>query len=501
MGIKAYDHQAITGLSNSGTDNNIGAWNVGFNIGAQLVDLPVGCPGLLIKTINTISSNRWAGIRINGEASPEFLVDMGASQGRVDFIKLKPGDIVDFYRESAEIEFRVLFALDSTWTLFDVASRPSLASSGGSFTTRTISECPENSTVITGAHRWRPIGEATNITNAPSGQQLIKLNGSKQYTAATTTTIPIIGYTTGTVNWRPWLADTLTYTADSTWRAASNEYADNRGAHLLSDKTGTALEFDFRSRGSAYASAAGNGPDENYFTDLNSLGQFDYLAETTLTAPVYIMATIPDAEIVEISISEIDQAITGEQSTANFNAAFSATSFSITGDGITKNSAASIVDADTASFLMPQWVDLETCVAIGAVTITATDGTETTAGFPDALTMEYQNPDAFAPTPFNSIILTSVGAGALGVSPIFQIGTQVVFDSTRCDVGLDGRVTFDSYSGQTALWYRNPDDKIARLVIIDTVGGEIIVIHQTKIIGSKITATSIKSKSLTGSKI
>jgi hypothetical protein len=449
MGIKAYDHQAITGLSNSGTTDNLGAWNVGFDVGAQLVDIPVGCPGLLIKTINTVSSNRWAGIRINGEASPEFLVDMGASQGRADFIKLKPGDIVDFYRESAEIEFRVLFALDSTWTLFDVASRPSLASSGGSFTTRTISECPENSTVITGAHRWRPIGEATNITNAPSGQQIIKLDGSKQYTAATTTTIPVIGYTTGTVNWRPWLADTLTYTADSTWRAASNEYADNRGAHLLSDKTGTALEFDFRSRGSAYASAAGNGPDENYFTDLNSLGQFDYLAESTLTAPVYIMATIPDVEVNAVTITSIDQFIAGEPFEITFSAPFSATSISATGGDVTV-----VIPVSGGAGIAPMWTATEECLKFGNVTITATDGVDTTDGFVQA----YSIFDGYTAVELSSVSLTNYRAGT---SPSLKVSSLVAYPPA-ITIDPDGGVDSGSTPGTYLIYDRDPDDFICR---------------------------------------
>ena len=470
MGVKTYDHQALTGISDSGTTDGSGTWNVGVNLSAQLSAIPDNAKGALIKTINTSSSARWSGIRINGEATAEFLASMTGNNNRWDFIEFKNGiPTIDFYRQSNSIEFRVLWVLDYTWHFFQRASRPTISSSGGSPASRTIAECPAASTAITTAFRWRPTSESTNITNTPTGQQLIKLDADKTFTSLAGSTQTVIGYTTD-ADWRPWLADTVSYTADSTWRAASNEYSDRRGAYLCADKTGSNLEFDFRARGSSYASAVGNAADENYFTDLNSLGQFDYLAETGLSVPLYVMATVPDAQELIEQITDIDQSITGQTSTANFNTPFAATSFAITGDTITKTASATTVDADTASFLMPQWVDLETCVALGDVVITATDGTDTTADFSDELSMQYQHPDAGSPVDFDYVELTSVGAAALSVIPLLQIGAQVAFDSTRCDVGLDGRVTFESYSGQSALWYRNPDDKIARLVIIDTSG-------------------------------
>lgn len=498
MGVKAYDHQLITGLSNSGVTDGSGAWNVGVNLSLQLAAMPANAKGVVIKTINLISSAQWAGIRVNGEATTEFQLDFTGIAYRIDFIPLFGNTLIDLYRESANIEFRVLWVLDQTWTMFPVNSRPSLASSAGAFTTRTVIECPENSAVITGGHRWRPTGESTNITNVPSGQQLIKLDAAKQYTAATTTTVPVIGYTVGSVDWRPWLTETLTYTADSTWRAAANEYAGKRALHLVVDKTGTSLDIDFRASGSAYAAGAGNAPDENCFTDLNSSGQFDYLAETTLAAPVYIVASLPDVEVLTVTISAINQARTGQASRIDFNAAFASTTVSITGDTITKNITPSVVDADSVDALVPAWVDGETCVKIGPVTFTATDGVTTTDQFNDDLefwSAEADDPIAFQFTPIEILSLATGNlSAAFGLTPAWQVGTQVIFNSARALIGVDG-VYGGNHTGESYIWYRNPDDKIARRLTITTQDGEVISVNGLTARG--LTAVGLTATGLT----
>lgn len=176
-------------------------------------------------------------------------------------------------------------------------------------------------------------------------------------------------------------------------------------------------------------------------------------------------------ESTEVSISSIDQNITGRTSTANFNAPFAPTSFNITGDGVTKNAAATIIDADSASFVMPQWEDGETAVRLGAVTINATDGTVTTTDFNATLTMEAQHPDAGSPTAFSSVILGTLDPDATVTIPVLQAGDQVAYDPLRMNVRTDGIVEplLDTETTSSSVLYvRNSVSKLITEVFINT---------------------------------
>lgn len=462
MGVQTYDQPFITGLTDSGVADGSGAWNTGVDIGAQVGDIPLGATGVLIKTVNNNASGRWAGIRINGEVDPEFLVDLAGKNSRTDFIPFSGSAAVDLYRESADVEFRVVWVLDSKWTFFPKTSRPAITSSGGSFASRTIAECPADAAVITTGFKWRPTGETTHISNNPSGQQIIKLDAAKSFLSAAQSSQAVIGYTSDAI-WYPWLSTQLTYVADSTWNAAAN-VIEGAGLYLLADKTGTTLDADFRAKGSAYAPLVGNAYDESYYTDTNTDGEFDYLVETGFTAPIYLMARFPAASS-EILISSIDQLITGKQSAATFSVDFSPSSFSVAGSDLTKLALATSTTSSSASFTPAQWQDGTTGIKIGAVSVDATDGESTTEAWTGVLSMEYHHPDT--EVPFAAIELTTVDSGALVVDPPLQVGTQILYDESRFTVSAGGIVGSD-YSGESALWYRNPDDKITRLVIITT---------------------------------
>lgn len=182
-------------------------------------------------------------------------------------------------------------------------------------------------------------------------------------------------------------------------------------------------------------------------------------------------------ESTTVSIVGVNQARTGQSSRIDFNAAFAPTSVSITGDTITKNITPSVVDADSVDAVVPAWVDGETCVKIGPVTFTATDGVKTTDPFNDDL--EFWSAEADDPTvfQFTPIEIASLATGnlssAVGLTPAWQVGTQVIFNSSRALIGVDG-VYGGNHTGESYVWYRNPDDKVARQVTVITQDGEII---------------------------
>lgn len=300
MGVKAYDNQLITGVSASGTTDQSGAWSSGVQLSLQLTAYPSGATGALIATRNNSTSPRWAGIRTTGKTNEEFLSDLpGRQETRFDFVPFQPGQSsIDLYAENAaDIEFRVIALCDPTWVFFDRdAGLPVVASTSNSWASRTLSACPADSAAITQGELWRPSGESGGLVNRPSGQQLVKLDASQAADFKSNVDTPIRGYCTDPLLWNGWLAVTETYTADSTWRAASLSYSGKALLYLVVDKSGSSYGYDFRMRDSAYQpSLSGNSSLEIFYTGLNTAGEWDYGVESGVPSPVpplYAMAAI-----------------------------------------------------------------------------------------------------------------------------------------------------------------------------------------------------------------
>lgn len=470
MAAKPFDQIEITGVSNSGTTDGSGSSTDNIDISLQF-DLPSSCSGLLIKIRNVTTSPRWAGIRTSGETTWEVKKDFSQNNHEIFFIPLASGQTsLDFYRESSDIQFRVLAAFSSSVVFFDIDSRPTTASASGTYASRTVGSCPINSTAITTGHKWRPTGESTGITNNPSGQQLVKLDSSSAYESASSSTQTVIGYfPAGEVTWGAWLSETQSYTADSTWRQSPITKAGYALAHLIVDKSSTATDYDFRETGSSFTTTAQNAFDENFFTSLNDDGNYDYFIETGSTSNVYLVASV-DAISDVASISDIDQIKTGQISRVDFDTAFAATSLSITDGTITKTFSATTVDADSVDGTVTPWVDEQTAVKIGAVTITATDGVDTTEPFAGDLEFWGDHPDDATVVQFTAITLTSVSIYSIGYGafdPPLKIGTQCVYDAARFDFYDDGEVSGD-YVGETNFWFLDPDDDTARVFTLNT---------------------------------
>jgi len=440
MGVKIYDQQQITGLTISGTTDGAGSWTIGVDTSAQLSSMPVNSPGLLIKVSNTNASPRWAGIRTTGVGTAEFQKDMTGNSSEFWFIPFTlPDSDLDFYLESTDVTFRVICALDELWVLFPIASRPTVPSTGTSWLSRTLTDCAENSAVITTGSRWRPTGETTNLTNALSGQQLVKLDGSKAVEFNTGgASLSVIGYHTGTTTWPAWLSDTVSYTANSSWQNAATSYPGKRLLFLQWDKTGAGFDIDFRARGSSYnPTSAGVQVDESFFSPMDASGQWDYFAETGSTGTLYALATIPDVETAAINITNIDQLIAGEESVLTVDSPLVIDSVSVSDGSVTVICDAVSIDDENANFFAPEWTDGEVGLKYGAVTVTATDGTDITEPYSDDIGIE----SGYSVVTLDSVSPSNYGAIATPpYSPALEIGSQVRFNPLEITVSLNGVV-------------------------------------------------------------
>lgn len=170
------------------------------------------------------------------------------------------------------------------------------------------------------------------------------------------------------------------------------------------------------------------------------------------------------------SITDIDQLIGGSTSTVTFSAAFTPTGLLIF-DG----DSGIIVSSFTGSgavwdFECPPLTDGVPGPRLGAVVVTATDGTDTTAEFAST----------YAKTGYTGVVLTSVATGHVGqgFSPALAIGNQIAYDNTKGVVGVDGVYVDeppDAYTGEQTMWDHNVDDFKWRSFIVETIDGEVVV--------------------------
>jgi hypothetical protein len=225
-----------------------------------------------------------------------------------------------------------------------------------------------------------------------------------------------------------------------------------------------AISSTQRNQGAAYSAI---GDD---FSDT-----FVYVTQSAVTVGPYAML-ISDS----VGIASIDKLNTAQTSTAVFNADFAATNFSITDGETEKSAVATTVSSASASFIVPSWVDGETAVKVGPISVTATDGSDTTTEFNGELEFWSAQPDNATFVKFTAVTLTSVDPNNIGAAfdfdPPLKIGTQCVFDASRfliSDHGVLTTVGLEDYEGQSIFWFLDPDDHIARDFTLDTSEGAV----------------------------
>jgi hypothetical protein len=208
----------------------------------------------------------------------------------------------------------------------------------------------------------------------------------------------------------------------------------------------------------------------------------------------------------QASINSIDKLESLAVSTATTSdSTYAATSVDITCEGVTRTVSATSIGSGSFTFIPPAWVDGETALKYGvANTVVATNGILATSSTTKTLTLT---------APLTAVVLTSVSVDSAdkvaGFTPPWKVGTQVIYDSSVGTVYADGvwdDLIWDGefwvssdFTGTTALWDRDPDDKIARNSSVVVTGGEIPPEStETGVVGSHLIASYIVGQFLTG---
>lgn len=194
---------------------------------------------------------------------------------------------------------------------------------------------------------------------------------------------------------------------------------------------------------------------------------------TTNSPAIWLESTI-------VSLTSLDQLETGSVSTATLNdVGFVATTAKITADTITKTVSTSGT-APTFTFTPPSWVDGATALKYGSSSLVLNNGSTDTSA--------YTSEPVTIAAPYAFVDLTSVSANSVdkiaGITPVYKIGSQIVYDATKVTVYTDGTLDtlifngtdwVDSgYTGDTNVWNRDPDDKIARYSVVTLDDGGVV---------------------------
>lgn len=481
MGVKLYDNQAITGLTLSGTTDGTGDWNT-VDLGSQLVGLPSDATGVLLRVGHEIpTAGYWAGVRTTGKTTPVYHALLAIRSQKYFFVPFQEGTKnIDFYLQNSAIVFNVVAALDATWHFFDIdAGLQNITGSGSTSTyvARTATGCPANSVVIMDGVRARPVGATGAIANAPVGMQVIPLDAEGQFEIATTqNTNKIYGYCdSSNTAFSSWMGATEDYTADNTWRTAN--FTASAGKKLLAvfvDRSTGSLDIQLRATGSTYTRSAVLASDNYGYSGVNAAGKFDYLIESTTTGPMYIVAQFSDYETYAVSISSIDRLVAGSISTIEFVDDYAATSVEIS-DGTTTKTASLTPTLNPAvfTFVCPDWVNGQTGLRYGNVSVVATDGVSTTASFDS----EYQPPFGYNYVQATTVSYYNYGAAAEPpYSPELAIGTQSRFVPTHVTIGTDLQLeSIVGFSGTTQVGDLDPTSRVVRLdtVTIEATGEDV----------------------------
>lgn len=217
---------------------------------------------------------------------------------------------------------------------------------------------------------------------------------------------------------------------------------------------------------------------------------------TASTPAIWLESTV-------VSITSLDRLETGSVSTTTLNdSGFAATTAKITSDTITKTVSTSGT-APTFTFTPPSWVDEATALKYGSSSLVLNNGTTDTSA--------YTSEPVTLAAPYAFVDLTSVSVNSVdkiaGITPAYKINSQIVYDATKVTVYPDGTLDtlifngtdwVDSgYTGDTIVWNRDPDDKIARYSVITLDAGGVVPSTGGGLTSSGLTSSGLTRAGLT----
>lgn len=160
------------------------------------------------------------------------------------------------------------------------------------------------------------------------------------------------------------------------------------------------------------------------------------------------------ATLAAAEITSIDRLTPGLVSTITLNQAFAAITVAINDGSLSKTISLTDIGSNQFTFTVPSWVDSTPGLRYGDVTVTVTDGVDTTAGFADVLDPE---------TGLATVNMEAVGAynyvTVAGSTPDLKIGSQIRYTVAEGSVDKNGEYNNGTtgFSGVTRIWDCDPD--------------------------------------------
>jgi hypothetical protein len=223
------------------------------------------------------------------------------------------------------------------------------------------------------------------------------------------------------------------------WRTSTTSGATQR---FRFDKTGSPT-------GTADALAKYGNPQ---IVPVNASGQSSSIATAASTTSFFLMGGFA-ASVVDANLTSTTSNVENTSVTATFDAAFTPSSFSLS-DGTTTKSATTTGGSGTSwTYTATPIQDGVVGLKIGAITVSATNGTSTTNTVNSTYSKAGYTLQDITETPAPNNI------GKDFTSQTVQIGDQFLYDATKGAIDQFGVFTSTWVGTQTAWWYSSVDYK------------------------------------------
>lgn len=304
MGVKIYDQVEITGLSNSGTTDNLGTWNTGVSL-SSYVTLPTGASGVLLLVNNgTNAGSRWLGVRATGKTNTMSFANYVAQIYAHVWCPLNGSGQIDLYcQDASTAKFYILAVTDNSWVWNDVDALPTVTS-GTSYTTRTLSVNSATTGVLlrgsSVSWAWRPVGQSSTLLTA-TGTELVKIDNNYQFQniSSSNSSQEILAEIKGgiTVN-TTWPPTEETPTADGTWRDSTLSIPAGKALAVLRKTfSETSIYWKWRKNGGTFnppISQLSGVSGIRHYAPVDSSGNFEYNVETSASGNQMITLWLDD---------------------------------------------------------------------------------------------------------------------------------------------------------------------------------------------------------------
>lgn len=404
--FRYYDNILIPGVTASGTTDGNGVWSDSIDIASVITSadgaIVDNMGAVIIRVVNTNSSQRWAGVRSAG-ATPEWHSDMGSRSVKDILVTLDgPAPELEFYAEDATtVVFAIVGAFGDGWTWFPRGDRVNVLGSNSNWVDRVFPDMPPEASVFvttptsaSTAFRWCPTGEPDVSVIASGRVRLLKLDEDATCRINSGVDLEIIGYTTTEVEWYPWMEKSWVPTIDGMYHDVPYP-TDGRAGYFYANKTSGNENYVFLPKGDTFPWLPTlNGNAEEYMiAGGNASGEIQYAVKSGASTldSMYLLASLngqlPGPKVLSV----------GDSNTVRYgdSCSISVTEFSDPLSWVTI-SGVSCEDVVPDGFTLPSLTDLSVVPAPGIRTLIAGNNDEQSSPF---------NVSVVPPDGLNSVIL------------------------------------------------------------------------------------------------